>query len=66
MHKTDCVFLIFLCLFFHTYGYSQKLPVYKDSSKTIATRVEDLMSRMTLQKKIQQLQSQLLFLPKYT
>ncbi|MDR0814677.1 MAG: glycoside hydrolase family 3 C-terminal domain-containing protein [Bacteroidales bacterium] len=38
---------------------------YKDSKAPIDKRVDDLISRMTLEEKVEQLQSQLLFLPEY-
>ena len=46
-------------------GYGQKPVLYKDSSRSISVRVDDLISRMTLEEKIAQLQSQLLFFPRY-
>jgi len=45
--------------------FGQPSMLYKDSSKPVTVRVNDLMKRMTLEEKVQQLQSQLIFLPKY-
>lgn len=45
--------------------FSDKGAAYKDASKPLTERVDDLLSRMTLQEKIAQLQAQLLFLPNY-
>ena len=33
---------------------SKNIPIYKDASAPVETRVEDLLSRMTLQEKVQQ------------
>jgi hypothetical protein len=46
-------------------GYSQHNPRFQDSAQSLQTHVDDLMRQMTLEEKIAQLQSQLLFLPRY-
>jgi beta-glucosidase len=42
-------------------AYSQKAPAYKDAKLPVEQRVENLISLMTVEEKIEQLQSQLLF-----
>ncbi len=46
------VFVVFLCSVFSQNG---KLPLYKDATKPIEKRVNDLVSRMTLEEKVFQL-----------
>jgi beta-glucosidase len=41
-------------------AYSQKTPAYKDAKLPIEQRVENLLSLMTLEEKVEQLQSQLM------
>ncbi|MDR0713754.1 MAG: glycoside hydrolase family 3 C-terminal domain-containing protein [Bacteroidales bacterium] len=42
-------------------AYSQKTPAYKDAKLPIAQRVDNLIALMTVEEKVEQLQSQLLF-----
>ncbi|MDR0726363.1 MAG: glycoside hydrolase family 3 C-terminal domain-containing protein [Prevotellaceae bacterium] len=42
-------------------AYSQKTPAYKDAKLPVEQRVENLISLMTVEEKVEQLQSQLLF-----
>jgi beta-glucosidase len=42
-------------------AYSRKTPLYKDAKLPIEQRVDNLISLMTLEEKVEQLQSQLLF-----
>jgi beta-glucosidase len=42
-------------------AYSQQQPAYKDAKLPIEQRVDNLMSLMTIEEKVEQLQSQLLF-----
>jgi beta-glucosidase len=57
---------MFICMLaLAGYAAAQKQPDYKNPKLSTERRVEDLMSRMTLQEKIQQLQSQLTFLHEY-
>jgi beta-glucosidase len=55
--------LIPLILFagFAISAYSQKTPAYKDAKLPIVQRVDNLISLMTVEEKVEQLQSQLLF-----
>ncbi len=47
--------LLFLIIAVFT-ACDQKTPVYKDSSKTVEARVQDLLKRMTLEEKVAQMQ----------
>ena len=53
--KRELLFLLFLIPFF---GFSQKrpIPVYKNPSQPVESRVKDLLRRMTLKEKIAQMQ----------
>jgi beta-glucosidase len=55
--------IIFLALIagFAVGARSQKTPAYKDAKLPIEQRVENLISLMTIEEKVEQLQSQLLF-----
>ena len=67
MHKLFVIpfyLLFFLSLSVVLLGQSTLL--YKDFTKTAEIRAEDLLRRMTLEEKVSQLQSQLLFLPNYS
>ena len=49
-----------------SYAVAQKQPDYRNPKLSTERRVEDLLCRMTLEEKINQLQSQLTFLNEYT
>ncbi|SMF24880.1 beta-glucosidase [Alteromonadaceae bacterium Bs31] len=49
--------LVVICLCFMSFAYAEDIPVYKDSRQAIDKRVNDLLSRMTLEEKLAQLQS---------
>ncbi len=53
MHKTSLIFILYLIINSCTQAY--KLPDYKNSDLDIETRVSDLVSRMTLEEKIKQM-----------
>ena len=53
-----------LSMIFNSATYSQTLYPYKNKALSVKKRVDDLIGRMTLEEKIFQLQSQLLFLPR--
>ncbi len=50
------IYLIILITFFLTSCGGKKMPAYKNSELTVETRVTDLLSRMTMEEKIAQLQ----------
>lgn len=54
--KSKLLFFIFFILLLSnkSFGQSTELPVYKDINKPIENRVKDLISRMTLEEKIEQ------------
>jgi beta-glucosidase len=58
--KKRIIFLIFFAGFAVS-AYSQKTPAYKDAKLPIEQRVDNLISLMTIEEKVEQLQSQLLF-----
>lgn len=64
-HRSLLKCLIILSFSLPVQGHGQKPARYKDSSVPVQVRVDDLMNRMTPEEKMAQLQSQLLFLPKY-
>jgi len=45
--------------------FAQKTPDYKNPKLTVERRVNDLISRMTIEEKVWQIESQLTFLPEY-
>lgn len=55
------VFLIFII----NISYGQKTNSYKNPSLSIEKRVDDLMRRMTLEEKVNQLRSQMTYMPQY-
>lgn len=65
MSKLAVMCLTVLGISLASKGHCQHSPPYKDSAQTVPARVGDLMLRMTPEEKIAQLQSQLLFLPRY-
>ena len=48
--------LLLLLIPFWVYAQKKPVPIYKDPSKSVEGRVKDLLSRMTLQEKIAQMQ----------
>jgi beta-glucosidase len=58
--KKGIIFTVFIAGFVIS-TYSQQKPAYKDASLPIEQRVDNLMSLMTIEEKVEQLQSQLLF-----
>lgn len=50
-------FIFFMLLYFSGIAQQRDLPVYKDYSRSFEERVEDLLSRMTLEEKISQMMS---------
>jgi len=63
-HFIQAFFVIF-SLAGYLNAFSQQKEIYKKSSEPISSRLEDLLKRMTLEEKVEQLQAQLLFLPDY-
>jgi beta-glucosidase len=55
MFKKISIPLFFLFLFFQNEGFAQKIAAYKNAALPIEKRVKDLMSKMTLEEKIGQL-----------
>jgi beta-glucosidase len=58
--KRSTIFLAMIAVFAVS-AYSQKTPAYKDAKLPIEQRVDNLISLMTVEEKVEQLQSQLLF-----
>jgi beta-glucosidase len=58
--KKKFILLILIAGLAHS-AYPQKTPAYRDAQLPIAQRVENLISLMTVEEKVEQLQSQLLF-----
>ncbi|MDR1584477.1 MAG: glycoside hydrolase family 3 C-terminal domain-containing protein [Prevotellaceae bacterium] len=58
--KKVFIFLTFIAMFAFN-AHSQKTPAYKDAKLPIEQRVNNLISLMTVEEKVEQLQSQLLF-----
>ncbi len=54
-----------LTVILHGTSYAQKTYPYQDPALSTEKRVNDLIGRMILEEKVNQLQSQLLFLPEY-
>lgn len=57
--------ILFIWLFIGLNANAQNKAIYQDSSKSVELRVNDLMKRMTVDEKVAQLQSQLVFLQDY-
>ncbi|HTY39178.1 MAG TPA: glycoside hydrolase family 3 C-terminal domain-containing protein [Bacteroidota bacterium] len=49
------ILLLFLCTLTVSMAFSQSVPVYKDSKAPVESRVQDLLSKMTLEEKIDML-----------
>ncbi|MDR2027832.1 MAG: glycoside hydrolase family 3 C-terminal domain-containing protein [Prevotellaceae bacterium] len=58
--KKEFIFIVFI-VGFAVSAYSQKTPAYKNASLPVEQRVDNLISLMTIEEKVEQLQSQLLF-----
>jgi len=56
MHAMKKVNLLLSFLFFSTYSFAQSTPPYLDPSLPIDNRVDDLISRLTLDEKVSQMQ----------
>lgn len=50
------ILCILLIIPFFSFAQSEKLPIYKDSTQPVESRVMDLLGRMTLQEKLAQMQ----------
>lgn len=53
--KLTILSILFLIPFF-TFAQSRKLPIYKDSTQPLESRITDLLKRMTLEEKLAQMQ----------
>jgi beta-glucosidase len=53
--KLYCLLVIFNCIFYAT-AFAQDQPVYLDPAKPLDARVNDLVSKLTLEEKVQQMQ----------
>ena len=57
MERRFCLLIVLLALVFLSPAHTQTIPPYKNPNLPIETRVDDLVSRMTLEEKVLQMQN---------
>ena len=55
MRRTDTLFIVCLCMMFSSTFFAQEKPISRDTTKSIEQRVDDVISRLTLDEKIKML-----------
>ena len=65
MKRKSFVFCSIVALLLNGASYAQTMYPYQDRSVSVGKRVDDLIGRMTLEEKVNQLRSELLFLQNY-